>query len=110
VNVAVAVDPAGAVGHSWGKAPRVAVAEVSDGQIVRWQEFDVAWDVSHDAGTHGSHHARVVRFLREHEVTHVVADHMGEGMVRTLAQLHIQVSRPEQLDARAAVAALTQAG
>jgi predicted Fe-Mo cluster-binding NifX family protein len=108
--VAIPVSPDGQVGHAWGKAAVVAVAHASGGQVTSWTEHEVRWDLSHDAAGHGEHHARVVRFLREHEVTHVVADHMGEGMVRTLAQLHIQVSRPEQLDARAAVAALTQAG
>jgi len=105
VNVAVAVDPAGAVGHSWGKAPRVAVAEVSDGQIVRWQEFDVAWDVSHDAGTHGSHHARVVRFLKNNDVAVVLASHVGDGMVRMLDTMGIRLELGVAGDARQAVLA-----
>ncbi len=33
---------------------------------------------------HGAHHARIVRFLREHQVEAVVTGHAGPPMVRTL--------------------------
>lgn len=105
MKVALAVDESGNVGHSWGKAQRVAVADVVDGAIARWEEFDVGWDVAHDAGTHGAHHARVVRFLKEHDVTVVLAAHVGDGMVRMLDTMGIRLDLGVTGDARQAVLA-----
>ena len=105
VRIALAVDPSGAVGASWGKARTVAVATVRDGSIVAWDEFDVAWDEAHDQGTHGSHHARVVTFLREHEVDTVLAAHVGEPMVRMLNTMGLRLELGVTGDARAAVEA-----
>ncbi len=53
--------------------------------------------------------SRVVRFLRDHGVTHVIAHHMGPGMVDTLAKLQILVSSPAAVDAREAVHLLAAA-
>jgi predicted Fe-Mo cluster-binding NifX family protein len=103
VKAAVAVDESGNVGHSWGRAARVAVAEVVDGRIEAWDEYDVGWDVSHDAGSHGAHHARVVRFLKEHDVGLVLAAHVGDGMVRMLDTMSIRLVRDAAGDARQAV-------
>ncbi|MBI1349672.1 MAG: hypothetical protein GC156_00970 [Actinomycetales bacterium] len=100
--VCIPVTPEGLVGHSWGKAPTVAVAKVSEGEIVDWEIHDVAWDVSHDAGPHGSHHGRLVRFLQDHDVTDVVAGHVGEPMQNTLAKLGVGVHLGAQGDARRA--------
>ena len=47
VCVPVSVD--GQVGHSWGKAPTVAIATVEDGTITSWRTEAVHWDVSHGA-------------------------------------------------------------
>lgn len=55
--VPIAVDEQ--VGTSWGKASAVAFATVDDGAIESWRTEAVSWDVSHDEGTPGSHHARV---------------------------------------------------
>ena len=73
----------------WGRAAVVAVAEVLDGRIGSWREFRVDWDRLHDEGGPGRHHARVARFLLEHHVERVVADHVGEGLVRMLATMSI---------------------
>lgn len=89
----------------WGKAQRVAVATVAQGEIGSWQEIDVRWDLSHDEGTEGSHHARIVRFLREHGVEVVVTHHMGAPMANTIDKLGIRVVRDTEGDARAAVLA-----
>lgn len=107
--VAIPVGPDGTVGHAWGKAAVVAVAAVTDHELTSWTEHEVRWDVAHDAGSHGEHHARVVRFLRDHGVTHVIAHHMGPGMVDTLAKLQILVSAPAAVDAREAVHLLAAA-
>ncbi|MGB7979271.1 MAG: NifB/NifX family molybdenum-iron cluster-binding protein [Candidatus Nanopelagicales bacterium] len=104
--VAVAVEPTGMVGHSWGKAETVAVATVESGAVTGWQEFAVGWDVSHDAGSHGGHHARVVTLLREHAVQAVVVDHVGDGMRRMLGAMGLALHEGVTGDARlAAVAA-----
>lgn len=84
----------------------MAVAEVSAGAITAWDEFDVGWDVSHDSGTHGAHHARVVRFLTEHEVAVVLASHVGEGMVRMLATMGVRLELGVTGNARQAVLAV----
>ena len=95
----------GEVGGGWGKARAVALATVSDGAIADWREIDVRWDVAHDEGTEGSHHARIVRFLRENDVEVVVAGHMGPPMQHTLAKLGVRVVVGASGDARAAVLA-----
>ncbi len=89
--VAIPVTPDGVVGPSWGRAPRVAVASVDDGAVASWIEHDVRWDVLHDEGTEGGHHARVARFLIDNEVQVVAADHMGPPMVRMLGSMGIGV-------------------
>jgi predicted Fe-Mo cluster-binding NifX family protein len=89
----------------WGKAQRVAVAVVEQGVVLSWEEIDVRWDLSHDEGTEGSHHARIVRFLREHDVEVVVTHHMGAPMANTIDKMGIRVVREASGDARAAVLA-----
>jgi predicted Fe-Mo cluster-binding NifX family protein len=103
--VAIPVEPSGQVGHSWGRAPLVAVAEVVDGSITRWDVHEVGWDRSHDEGTHGAHHARVVRFLRENAVDAVLVQHVGEGMHRTLGSMGVKLGEGQHGDARSAVLA-----
>ncbi len=88
----------------FGKAARVAVAQVSAGGVVEsWEEHDVRWDISHDVGAHGAHHANIVRFLREHQVTGVVAEHVGPPMLRTLGSMGVAVVLGASGPARTAV-------
>src|SRR5665648_1233185 len=75
----------------------------TSGQIIDWQELDVGWDSLHDEGTEGAHHARVARFLIDHHVDVVVAEHMGPGMTRMLTTMGIRISLGAFGDARAAV-------
>ena len=90
MNVMIPVRPDGSVEPRLGKAPMVAVAQVNnDGHITDWHTFQVEWDRLHDEGTEGSHHARIVRFLREHDVVACVATHAGMGMQRTLAAMKV---------------------
>ena len=102
MRVCVPVTSDGQVGHSWGRAARVAVADVMDGSLVAWNEIDVSWDRLHDETTEGGHHARVARFLRDHQVEAVAAGHMGEPMVHTLERLRIAVHLGVAGDARQA--------
>ncbi len=101
--ICATLGPDGTVGGGLGRASRVAVASVSDGEIGSWDEVEVGWDRLHDEGTEGAHHARIVRFLREHGVEVVVASHIGAGMVRTLGSMGLRTVLGEQGDARSAV-------
>jgi predicted Fe-Mo cluster-binding NifX family protein len=78
------------------------VAEIKDGSLISWEEFDVEWDRLHDETTEGGHHARVARFLLDHHVETVAAGHMGEPMVHTLERLGIAVHLGVDGDAREA--------
>jgi predicted Fe-Mo cluster-binding NifX family protein len=104
--VCVPVTAEGWIDPRWGRADRVALAEVADGAVVSWNELDVGWSRAHDAGPEGSHHARIARFLIEHRVEAVVANHMGEGMLNMLRRMGLDVRLGAQGDARAAAAAL----
>lgn len=108
MKVCVPVDAGGNVDPRWGRAQRVAVAEVGDGVVRSWTEFDVGWDTLHDSGTEGSHHARVARFLREQQVQAVAVAHLGAGMQRMLDTMSISVLVARQGSARDA--ALAAAG
>lgn len=78
------------VGAGWGKARTVALATIARGTIVDWDEVEVGWDVAHDAASsEGSHHANIVRFLRDHQVKAVVTGHMGPPMAQTMRKLHV---------------------
>ena len=105
----VNVTPDGQVGGGWGKAPRIAVAEVSGGEVTRWTEHDVEWDRLHDEGGEGSHHARIVRFVREHEAEAIVTGHMGPPMQHTLGKLGVRLVLGATGDARAAAVAAATA-
>ena len=91
MRVCVPITDDGQVDPRWGRADRVAVASVVDGQIADWQEFTVGWGTMHDAGTEGAHHARVARFLRDNQVQAVAVRHVGPGMHRMLGSMAIQV-------------------
>jgi predicted Fe-Mo cluster-binding NifX family protein len=100
--VCLPVTADGQIGHSWGRAERVAVADVGASGIGRWDEFAVGWNQTHDAADHDSHHARIARFLTDHKVTFVVAGHMGQPMVEMLGQMSIGVRLGASGEARSA--------
>lgn len=103
ITVCAPVTGAGTVGGGWGRAPRVAVATVDGGEITSWQEYDVGWDVAHDQGAEGTHHARIAKFLIEHKVRAVVTGHMGGGMQHMLDRMGIAVHMGAGGDAREAI-------
>ena len=77
MKVCVPVTADGQVDPRWGRADRVAVVEVADGEIRDWQEFTVGWGTLHDQRPEGAHHARVARFLRDNGVQAIAAGHVG---------------------------------
>jgi hypothetical protein len=85
----------GTVDPRWGKADRLAVVEVVQGEIQSWEEFQVDWSVRHDEGSSARHHARVARFLIDH--------HVGDGMVRQLGIMKVALHLGAEGDARSAV-------
>lgn len=101
--VCAPVTSAGDIDPRWGKADRVALVDVHDGKITDWSEVEVGWSHLHDAGTHGSHHARIVTFLKDNKVEAIVANHMGDGMVRMLETMKIPVYFDARGNARDAV-------
>ncbi len=103
--VCVPVTTTGEIDPRWGRARRVAIADVRDGAIARWDEVEVGWDTLHDEGTEGGHHARVARFLQQHAVEVVVAEHMGDPMVTMLDRMRISIRLGGAGDARRAVLA-----
>lgn len=107
--VCVPVDENGVLDPRWGRANHVAVADVRSGEIADWQDFEVRWGELHDEGAEGSHHARIVRFLLEHKVQAVVANHMGPGMLQTLGKMGVQLHLGATGDARRAVRTMVSA-
>lgn len=105
VVICVPVLPDGTVDPRWGKADRLAVAEVAHGEIRSWEEFQVDWSIRHDEGSSARHHARVARFLLDHHVEAVVAHHVGDGMVRQLGIMKVALHLGAEGDARSAVLA-----
>lgn len=108
--VMTTLGPDGSVGGGLGRASRVALAAVEGGDITSWEETEVGWDRLHGEGTEGSHHARIVTFLREHHVNVVVAKGIGEGMQRVLGNMGIRMALGLQGDAREAVTRAAAAG
>lgn len=104
--IAAPIDGDGNIGHSWGRARTVVVATVTDGKITRWEPHDVGWDVLHDERSEGSHHARVITFLRHHEVQTVLVHQVGEGMRRMLTSAGIDLRDGVYGNARMAILAV----
>jgi predicted Fe-Mo cluster-binding NifX family protein len=103
--VCVPVTPAGEIDPRWGRAARIAVADVRKGLIAHWEEIEVGWDTAHDLGSEGSHHARVARFLQERGTEVVIAHHMGDPMLRMLEAMGVHVRLGASGNARRAVLA-----
>ena len=106
IKFAIPIAPNGDVGGGFGKAHMMAVGTIVNGEISDWQEHEVDWDRLHDEGPHGTHHARIIRFMQDNEVTHVLGSHMGEPMQNTFAKLGLPVTLDLSGNARAAVIAV----
>ena len=100
MRLAIPITSDGRVDHRWGRAARVAVADVIDGMLTSWQEFDVDWDQLHDASGEGNHHARIARFLIDNKVERVAANHVGPGMAVMLQRMGMAAVLGVEGDAR----------
>lgn len=109
MKIATPVDAFGNSAGSWGRAHYVAVADVSTEQITAWEVHEVNWDGLHDSGTHGSHHARVVKFLQANGIQAIVVDHVGPGMQRMLSTMGIPMLSASPGDAKASILAAVAA-
>ena len=103
--VCVPVTSDGQVDPRWGRADVLALADVREGAITSWQEFEVSWSTLHDEGRPAQHHARVARFLRQNHVDGVVAHHVGDGMIRMMGVMKLPLFLDAHGDAREAVLA-----
>jgi predicted Fe-Mo cluster-binding NifX family protein len=107
MRVTIPVTPDGGIEVRFGRAPLMAVATVDGGAIIEWTVHDVRWDRLHDEGAHGTHHARIVRFMRDNGVERVAFAHMGPPMIETLFKLGLVLIQVDPaMDARDAVLAV----
>jgi predicted Fe-Mo cluster-binding NifX family protein len=106
MKVCVPITPDGAIDQRWGKAQRVAVADVADGEVREWREYEVGWGALHDQGPEGAHHARIATFLRDNAVEAIGVHHVGPGMHRMLDTMGIRVVTEQLGDAKQVAAQL----
>jgi len=106
MKICVPITEDGAVDPRWGRAQRVAIADVTGGEVRDWREIEVGWDAQHDQGAEGAHHARIARFLRDNAVEAIAVGHVGPGMHRMLETMQIAIVADLTGDARLAVATL----
>lgn len=90
----------------WGRADWIAVTTVRDGVLEGWERINVSWSTLHDEGSSARHHARVAKFLLDHGVEAVVANHVGDGMVRMLDTMKIKLIVDASGDARSEIVRL----
>lgn len=102
LTVPVAED--GQIDPRFGKAVRMGVGSVTDeGELQDWQIHEVGWDVLHDQGEHGQHHARIVRFLKDNGIDRVIFAHMGQPMMHTINKMGLLLIEAPIMDAKDAV-------
>lgn len=106
--VCIPITPDDHVGHSWGRAAAVAIADVDGNAIKTWERVNVSWDSQHDEGSEGTHHARVARFLKENKVDVVAASHMGDPMANMIRKLRIRLVLGAVGDARTTALAVAE--
>lgn len=125
MKIAVAVLPNGMVNAHFGRADKLAFANIENGQITEWEEVSVPFAASHgDHGhhhdhdhqhEHGHHHASghhesIKDFLVESGVNLVLLDHAGPGMKLVQEQTDIKIVVGAQGNAKEAVQALIDQG
>lgn len=108
ITIAIPITVDGAVFERLAKAPLVATCVLRDGEVVDWTEHAVGWDQTYGVDVMGNHHARVMRFMQEHNVTDVVAADVCDNMRRSLEAKDVTLHADFAGDARAAVRSALQ--
>jgi predicted Fe-Mo cluster-binding NifX family protein len=108
ITIAIPVTTDGAVFERLAKAPVAVTCVLRDGQIVDWTEHAVGWDQTYGVDVMGNHHARVMRFMQEHDVTDVVAADVCDNMRRSLEAKGVVLHADFAGDARTAVISALQ--
>jgi len=124
VKVAVAVLPNGMVNAHFGRANKLALATVENGQISKWEEVEVPFAESHgdhdhhhdhDHHDHEHHHAPdhhegIKNFLVEQGVDMVLLDHAGPGMQKVMNETDIKIVVGAKGNAKEVVQAVIDQG
>ncbi|MGC8628829.1 MAG: NifB/NifX family molybdenum-iron cluster-binding protein [Candidatus Micrarchaeia archaeon] len=74
-----------------GRAPKVAIAKVSNGTIASAEEKEVRWDEAHEKEQEGLHHSNVAKFFIANKATDIVAGGAGPDMRRMIERLGIKL-------------------
>ena len=59
--------------------------------VEKVEEEDVSWDVAHESEQEGPHHARVAKFLKQHNVKEIIASGAGPDMSRMIEKMGIKI-------------------
>lgn len=128
VKVAIAVLPNGMINAHFGRANKLAVATIENGQITKWEEVDVPFaethgdhdhhdhDHDHDHGhEHHHHHAPghhegIKNVLVQSGVDMVLLDHAGPGMQKVMNETDIKIVVGAKGNARESIQALIDQG
>ncbi|MFV9510867.1 NifB/NifX family molybdenum-iron cluster-binding protein [Tepidibacillus sp. LV47] len=128
MKVAVAVLPNGMVNTHFGRANRLALATIENGQITKWEEVDVPFAQTHgdhdhhhdhhdhhhhhdhEHHHHHAHHENIKNWLVEHGIDMVLVDHAGPGMQKVINETNIKVIVGAKGNAREVVQAVIDQG
>ncbi|MBP3222712.1 MAG: NifB/NifX family molybdenum-iron cluster-binding protein [Actinomycetaceae bacterium] len=103
--IALPVTDHGDIDSRWGRAHFLAIAETDadTDKLVGWEVTAVRWDELHDSGEPGTHHGRIIKFLKENAVDIVVCHHMGPGIAHSIDKMGIMIVKDAAGDARTLV-------
>ncbi|WP_339063671.1 NifB/NifX family molybdenum-iron cluster-binding protein [Tepidibacillus marianensis] len=124
MKVAVAVLPNGMVNAHFGRANKLALATIENGQISNWEEIEVPFAETHGDHDHGhdhnhdhhdhhhapDHHEGIKNLLVEQEVDMVLLDHAGPGMQKVINETTIKIVVGAKGNAREVVQAVIDQG
>ncbi|TCS83687.1 NifB/NifX family molybdenum-iron cluster-binding protein [Tepidibacillus fermentans] len=122
MKVAVAVLPNGKVNTHFGRANKLALATIENGQITKWEEVAVPFAETHGNHDHHhdhdhehhhhapGHHEGIKNWLVDHEVDMVLLDHAGPGMQKVMSETDIKIVVGAKGNAKEAVQALIDQG
>ncbi|WP_066174411.1 NifB/NifX family molybdenum-iron cluster-binding protein [Bacillus marinisedimentorum] len=117
MRIAVAVTPDGMVNAHFGRTATLALVDVENGEVARWNEIDAPFAAMH--GEHGHHegghhhhpanHQDTIKdFLLEQNVDVVFVHHAGRGLHKVMNETDMKVMTGADGSAREAVGRLLQ--